>query len=97
MRQALRFLIAAAVLPGGGVSFAQPASPLQAQRLEPAPPIVVPEDPQDARCRRLMREFAVSSACYSRFRTPKGIKGEAFDRCGPQVNDPRGAECPMKR
>ena len=89
-------LVAAALSGGGAVSRAQ-ERPLNAPRLEPAPPLPVAADAQEQRCQRLLREFAVSSACYGRFRTSKGIKAEAFERCGPPVPDPRGADCPLKR
>jgi hypothetical protein len=95
MRPATFFLVAACALTGAGGAFAQAAPPLQTP--DPSPPILVPQDPQQARCERLLREFAVSSACYARFRTVKGIKGEAFERCGPPVADPRGTDCPLRR
>ena len=95
MRRLSSLLFVAAALPGGGFAFAQAME--RARTPDPTPPIVVSRDPQEARCQRLVREFAVSSACYSRFRTTKGIKAEGFERCGPPVPDPRGNECPIKR
>lgn len=91
----LSSFLAACALTGAGGSHAQALE--RARTPDPAPPIAVPQDPQEARCQRLMREFAVSSACYSRFRTVKGIRAEAFERCGPPVPDPRGTECPLKK
>lgn len=102
MRKTLATCIAAGALLGtGGDALAQardlPSIPPSAQRPGPAPPNGVPQDPQEARCQRLMREYAVSSACYARFRVRKNVGAEALDRCGPPLPDPRGTECPLKR
>lgn len=44
-------------------------------------------NPDDADCARLRREYEESQACFVQFATQTGIKGEAYDHC-QSVPDP---------